>query len=99
MEEPRLIIGSKGERYWYLGDYLHREDGPAVLYVNGDYCWYLHGEFHRTDGPAIEFRYYGVENQLRLMEVPRIEWYIHDQKLDCKTQEEFEHYMRLKAFW
>ena len=33
---------------------LHREDGPAVEYVDGDKVWYLNGQLHREDGPAIE---------------------------------------------
>ena len=34
---------------------LHREDGPAVEYVDGDKVWYLNGKLHREDGPAIEW--------------------------------------------
>ena len=27
------------------------------------------------------------------------EWFIHGYYINCNTQEEFERYMRLKAFW
>jgi hypothetical protein len=33
----------------------HREDGPAVEYVDGGKEWYLNGKRHREDGPAIEY--------------------------------------------
>ena len=46
---------SNGSTRWYLNDYLHRTDGPAVEYDNGSKLWYLHGERHRTDGPAGEY--------------------------------------------
>jgi len=26
-------------------------------------------------------------------------WYLDDKQIDCKSQEEFERLMRLKAFW
>ncbi len=28
-------------KYWYLDDKLHREDGPAMEYVNGTKFWHL----------------------------------------------------------
>ena len=34
---------------------VHREDGPAVEYVNGPKWWYKNGLIHRVDGPAIEY--------------------------------------------
>jgi hypothetical protein len=32
---------------------LHREDGPAVKYLDGTEAWYQNGKLHRDDGPAI----------------------------------------------
>ena len=46
---------------------LHREDGPAIEYINGDKYWYLNGKGHRIDGPAVEYA-----NGSR-------EWYINGQ--------------------
>ena len=34
----------------------HREDGPAIEFINGSKEWYLNGQLHRLDGPAIEYR-------------------------------------------
>ena len=39
---------------WYLGYFLHREDGPAVEYANGNTFWFRNGLRHREDGPAYE---------------------------------------------
>ena len=33
---------------------LHREDGPALEWVDGYKAWYTNGQLHREDGPAIE---------------------------------------------
>ena len=37
---------------WYIGEILHRNDGPAVILQSGEVRWYSLGELHRTDGPA-----------------------------------------------
>jgi hypothetical protein len=34
---------TNGEKYWFLNDRIHREDGPAIEYVHGDKYWYLNG--------------------------------------------------------
>ena len=64
----------------------HKEDGPAIIWASGDKSWYFHGKRHRTDGPAIEWK-------------EQTSWYLHGEKLPCKSQEEFQHLMKLKAFW
>ena len=35
---------------------FHREDGPAIEWLDGTKAWYINGKFHRTDGPAIEWK-------------------------------------------
>ena len=52
-----LIIDDKGNKRWYLNDYLHRIDGPAVEWADGTREWYLYGLLHRIDGSAIEWSY------------------------------------------
>jgi hypothetical protein len=76
-----------GDKYYYLNNRRHRKDGPAVEFANGDKVWYINGILHREDGPAIECAngYY--------------RWYLHGECLSCTTQEEFERFMKLKAFW
>jgi hypothetical protein len=50
-----LIIKCDGIKKYYKDDKLHREDGPAVEYVNGTKDWYIDGKLHREDGPAVEW--------------------------------------------
>ena len=50
-----VIVHDNGDRFWYLNDELHREDGPAVELNNGNKEWWLNGERHREDGPACEW--------------------------------------------
>jgi hypothetical protein len=46
-----------------------------------------HEFLHREDGPAIE-RKTGEK-----------EWWYHGERINCSSQEEFEKWLRLKAFW
>jgi hypothetical protein len=49
-------IDSYGNKYWYDNNgRRHREDGPAIEYVDGTEKWCLNGKLHREDGPAIEW--------------------------------------------
>jgi hypothetical protein len=56
-EEERILLGSQmrskmkvmmcttndGTKYWVLGTYCHREDGPAIEWHNGNIQWWLDG--------------------------------------------------------
>jgi hypothetical protein len=53
--QPMMTIDEAGTKCWKLNDQLHREDGPALEYINGAKWWYRHGDLHREDGPAIEY--------------------------------------------
>jgi hypothetical protein len=66
--------------------HLHNDNGPAVIYFNGDKQWYCHGRFHRLDGPAIEYTD-GYEC-----------WFYHGKRISCRSQKEFEQWLRLKVF-
>jgi hypothetical protein len=44
MIEYQVKVYNNGDRFWYLGDMLHREDGPAIEWVTGDRFWYLNGQ-------------------------------------------------------
>ena len=55
MKEYKVKVYDNGNKYWYLNDQLHREDGPAIEYANGDKSWYLNGKPNREDGPAVEY--------------------------------------------
>jgi hypothetical protein len=49
-----LNVDKYGNKYWYLNDKRHREDGPAIEWINGAKYWYLNGQLHREGGPAVE---------------------------------------------
>jgi hypothetical protein len=55
MKTYTVVVHDNGDKFWYLNDNLHREDGPAVEWASGSKCWYLNGKCHREDGPAVEF--------------------------------------------
>lgn len=81
-----VMIQYTGCKCWWLNERLHREDGPAIEYADGSKWWYINGQLHRTDGPALD------DGNFKL-------WYYQGTKIDCKSQFEFERYLRLKAFW
>lgn len=73
---------------WYQDDQIHRDDDlPAIEFDDGEKRWYQYGKLHRQKGPAI------------IVANGRSYWFLDGIEVDCKTQEEFEKLMRLKAFW
>lgn len=48
------IRNKNGDLCYYKDGNLHREDGPAVEFLNGTKEWYLKGKLYWVDGPAIE---------------------------------------------
>ena len=51
----KKIVKHFGTTYFYKNSLLHREDGPAIEYMDGTKRWYKNGFLHREDGPAIEY--------------------------------------------
>jgi hypothetical protein len=49
-------VATNGNRFWYLNNQLHREDGPAVEIASGTKEWWQNGKLHREDGPARELK-------------------------------------------
>jgi hypothetical protein len=52
-----IKIDNVGDKRYYKDKemkILHREDGPAIEWVDGSKSWYRDGKLHREDGPAIE---------------------------------------------
>ena len=86
-EDGPAIEFLNGAKYWYINGQYHREDGPAIEGFNGYKCWCINGKYHREDGPAVE-----CSNGSKY-------WYLNDEKIDCKTQEEFIRLMKMKVFW
>lgn len=55
MIKYKIKVHETGDIFWYSQDRLHREDGPAIEYINGHKEWYKNGFRHREDGPAVIF--------------------------------------------
>jgi hypothetical protein len=55
MIEYTVRVKDNGDKFWYLNDKRHREDGPAGEYADGSKSWFLNGKWHREDGPAVEY--------------------------------------------
>ena len=88
MNNPEIDID--GNKYWKnnKGQY-HREDGPAIKFVNGAKFWYRNGLRHRTDGPAVENanedKFWYLNGKYHRVDGPAIEyaddsksWYLND---------------------
>ena len=54
MIEYTVKVYPDGDKYWYLGGKVHREDGPAVVKADGTKIWCLYDELHNEHGPAYE---------------------------------------------
>jgi len=50
-----IIEHSDNNKFYYLNDKLHRENGPAMEFVNSTKYWYKNGKQHRDNGPAVEY--------------------------------------------
>jgi len=77
MKEQFIHIKRSCDKRYYSDREMiitHREDGPAVEYVDGYKAWYRNDELHREDGPAVE---HGDGSKA---------WYLNGEQL---TEEEF----------
>jgi len=49
-------IDKYDNKFWYNSKKeFHREDGPAIEWINGDKEWCQNDVLHREDGPADEW--------------------------------------------
>lgn len=97
MHKEKNIVNGNLENEWALKEF---DDGTKIWYnINGCLMKYYNpltlytgyyddkGKHHRLDGPA------------RIWHIGAQEWWYHGTKIHCKSQEEFERYLKLKAFW
>ena len=84
---PSCGTNRYGTKRWILNGQLHREDGPAMEYIDGTKYWYFHGQLHRLDGPAVEY-----PNGIKF-------WYYHGKCIDCSSQRKFKRLLKLKFLW
>lgn len=65
--------------YWHGTIFIHHNKlGPSKVYQNGDELWYIHNQLHNAAGPAM------ISPRLNLTR-----WYLEDERLPVKSQEEF----------
>lgn len=83
-----FTVNSRGAKTWRNNEgRLHRLDGPAYEAPDGYKSYIKNGAYHRLDGPAIEYP-----------DGTKI-WYHEGYCVFlCASQEEFERWLRLKAF-
>jgi len=100
----RFEIDKIGNKFWTLNNEYHREDGPAIEYMNGHKEWRINGRLHREDGPAIEnnegmkgMNMWYLNGLLHRENGPAMEfdsgtkyWYYYNQKVECKSLEDFQ---------
>jgi hypothetical protein len=55
MKTYTVEVDDDGTKHWYLNGKCHREDGPAIEFVNESKYWFLNGKCHREDGPAMVY--------------------------------------------
>ena len=106
MNKSVCWVNPSGDKYWRLGSItLHREDGPAIEYLNGDKAWYIKGKRHRENKPAIEFcnsyKSWWQNGKRHREDGPAVEridgskaWFLNDKKY---TEEEYREYQLTKA--
>jgi hypothetical protein len=44
-----MITNSRGDKFWYQKDLLHRIDGPAVERADGTRTWYIEDQEYDFD--------------------------------------------------
>ena len=54
MTEYKVEVYDDRTEWYNLEGKDHRENGPALEWVNGSKSWWINGKRHRTDGPAVE---------------------------------------------
>jgi hypothetical protein len=87
----KLVTYFDGDKYYYdENDKCHNDDGPAII-TNLSKCYFFHGKRHRLDGPAVE----GIGSESHIKEW----WYMGMHIVNCKSQKEFEKFLKLKIFW
>ena len=79
-------IDKYGSKHWYINGLLHREDGPAIEWIDGHKHWFLNGKLHREDGPAIEWAD-GAKY-----------WFYKGKRISCKDNEEFLRMIKMIVF-
>lgn len=71
MSQILTKIDQYGNERWKLDGFLHRHDGPAIIYTNGIKSWYYHGKRHCLTGPAIDWGH--------CLSDPKVDYFVDDK--------------------
>jgi hypothetical protein len=44
-----------GNKFWYKNGLIHRENEPAIEWVDNGKAWCYNGKYHKEDGPACKY--------------------------------------------
>jgi hypothetical protein len=67
--------------------YAENEEEGYILTNNGSKIWMLNGQRHRVSGPAVE-----TAGSFKA-------WWYKGQYVPVQSQEEFERWLKMQAFW
>lgn len=73
------ILRDKNKISYFLDGQLHRDDGPAIEFLNGSKIWYQFGKKHRIDGgPAVDLidghKEWFTNGVLHRLDGPAVKW-------------------------
>jgi len=96
-------------RYFNEKKQLHREDGPAIIWLSGDKEWFLNGKRHRQGAPAIEFaevKVWYIDGKKHREDGAAVEYneeslnqyFLRDKEVKASSLIEFLSIVRFKAF-
>ena len=97
--KPICEIDKYRTKRWFLNGIYHREDGPAIEYLDGTKVWFKCGATHRLDGPAIIYhdgRVNWCVNGYSIMD--RIENWAHENDIDLNNLTEVDKAL-IKLVW
>jgi hypothetical protein len=58
-----------GNKYWCLNGLCHREDGPAIEYLNGNKTWYLNGKEITLKTKSNDLKVKKIQEYMKIQEV------------------------------
>ena len=81
---------------WWLDGKLHREGGPARVWLNGTKEWWRDAKLHRKNGPAITYhngtKAWLIDDRLHREDGPaveyhtgQVEWWLEGEQYDICT--------------
>ena len=103
-----LTIAQDGTKRWVTNEGIrHREDGPSIEYPNGEKRWFKNDKLHRLGAPAIygaAYEAWYLDGLCHRVDGPaqtcdgEKNWFYYGKSIKVSSQEEFEQWLKYKAF-